>query len=245
MLIGAPAKYIDQIELTKSLGFDFAEINLISAANQSEWWASELKSGSILSLVAHGPIGSPVPDFNYTRRRYLPAVTRAIDVASRMDIHLLTFHFEMTESKNKDFRYGKKVSQIKELMEYGKKNGVVACLENEKESAEDMRTLISEIPDLNVTLDIGHANLSETPDHILQMIEVCGKNIRHVHCHDNLGGLPGVDDRHLPLGEGNIDFPSVFRSLKLIGYDATITLEINRDRAKSLRAVRKIIEGGI
>jgi sugar phosphate isomerase/epimerase len=49
-----------------------------------------------------------------------------------------------------------------------------------------------------------------------------GSDIAHVHFSDNRSS----NDHHMPLGVGNIDWENVVRTLKAIGYDETITLEV-------------------
>ncbi len=50
---------------------------------------------------------------------------------------------------------------------------------------------------------------------------------RKVQCaHDNTGGKSVKDDLHLALGEGSVDYRSIFRSLLEKGYDSTITMEV-------------------
>ena len=57
-----------------------------------------------------------------------------------------------------------------------------------------------------------------------------GIDIRHVHFSDNRGR----DDNHMPLGVGNINWKNAVKSLKSIGYDDTITLEVFCDDAAML-----------
>jgi hypothetical protein len=56
-------------------------------------------------------------------------------------------------------------------------------------------------------------------------IDVIGPLIRHVHVKD-------VDEAgtNVPLGEGTVDFPAVFATLRAIGYDGELVLETPRPR---------------
>ena len=63
---------------------------------------------------------------------------------------------------------------------------------------------------------------------ILTFIRRFNTRLRHVHVSDNLG----CRDDHLPVGEGQIDFPAVAAALNQIGYQGDLTFEIfteNRD----------------
>jgi sugar phosphate isomerase/epimerase len=50
--------------------------------------------------------------------------------------------------------------------------------------------------------------------------------LAHVHAHDNKGGS---GDLHLPIGAGNVDWPTMIRALKRANYNNTITLEVFTD----------------
>ncbi len=112
--------------------------------------------------------------------------------------------------------------------------GIVLCLENmfprsnSLVKPEDFTDVIERFPTLKLTLDTGHANIGSRGDSRFQrFVESFPQRIAHVHASDNFG----KDDNHLPIGVGNIDFQRIVRSLKAIGYDQTITLEIfARDR---------------
>jgi sugar phosphate isomerase/epimerase len=61
-----------------------------------------------------------------------------------------------------------------------------------------------------------------------------------MHVHDNRGGVRLEDDLHLPLGQGNIDYPAIFTELKLRGYDSTITMELKPEELnQSLTEIEK------
>ncbi|MBT8371602.1 MAG: sugar phosphate isomerase/epimerase, partial [Deltaproteobacteria bacterium] len=80
--------------------------------------------------------------------------------------------------------------------------------------------LSQEVSGLAVHLDFGHANIGR--DNHAVFCRQLGNNIRHVHFSDNRS----TGDHHMPLGVGNIDWTNAVNSLKAIGYDGTITLEV-------------------
>ncbi|MBR6735258.1 MAG: sugar phosphate isomerase/epimerase [Oscillospiraceae bacterium] len=86
-----------------------------------------------------------------------------------------------------------------------------------------------------VCLDVGHAFVSSKRD-INEWLDVLMPWISHVHVHDNTGDF----DRHLPLGDGNIDWESVLNRILDKSPDSTFTLE-NMECAGS---VRWLIEHG-
>jgi len=83
-------------------------------------------------------------------------------------------------------------------------------------------------PRLGLCLDVGHTSAStEIP--VENWISCLGSNISHVHIHNNYGH----EDRHLPLGEGNIDMDYVLTKILEISPNASFTIE-NRHAASSL-----------
>ena len=70
-------------------------------------------------------------------------------------------------------------------------------------------------------LDIGHAEMMGDYTNAVQMIEALGSHIQALHIHDN----DKWRDRHQIPFSMNIDFPSVVKALKGIGYKGYLTLE--------------------
>ncbi|MFK7765775.1 MAG: sugar phosphate isomerase/epimerase family protein [Mariniblastus sp.] len=78
-------------------------------------------------------------------------------------------------------------------------------------------------PRLKMTLDIGHLFcLSEIP--IATYIEKWADRLVNIHIEDMKAGV----HEHLMFGEGQIYFPPVIESLKSIGYDRGVHIELSR-----------------
>jgi len=78
---------------------------------------------------------------------------------------------------------------------------------------------------LGFCLDSGHAALGELGP--ARAARLAGRYLHSTHLQDNRG----VEDDHLPPGEGSIDWPAVFTALREIGYSRTLMLELT-DRAE-------------
>ena len=88
------------------------------------------------------------------------------------------------------------------------------------DSVSTCARILQEVPGLKMHLDFGHANLGR--DNGVDFCSHLGSHIKHVHFSDN----QGVEDDHMSLGDGNIDWGKAVSALKSIGYDETITLEV-------------------
>lgn len=69
-----------------------------------------------------------------------------------------------------------------------------------------------------ICLDLAHAHISGT--RISAWNESCFEAIRYYHLNDNFGRI----DEHLPLGDGNIEWPEIFSGLRR---DAGMLIEVD------------------
>ena len=74
-------------------------------------------------------------------------------------------------------------------------------------------------PNAGCLLDVAHTNA--TKEHLNLIIPKLKNRLMYVHLADNDGTQP----YHLPAGQGTIDFPAVFRSLRSIGYDNYVNVD--------------------
>jgi len=104
---------------------------------------------------------------------------------------------------------------------------------------DEIKQLFEAVPSkmLGLALDVAHANL--LPGGTQAWIDAFPEKIFHLHLSDN----DGVLDRHLPIGEGSIDFGLVFSQLDEIGFSGTATFEVGSEEnsVKSLKAIKKIL----
>ena len=116
--------------------------------------------------------------------------------------------------------------------------GLVLCIENLSERYYHFMPMFDKVPDLKMTLDIGHGQLLSRENTSFGFIENCFSRIEHIHVHDNRGGKSPKDDIHLPLGEGIVDYGRIFRLLAEKGYESTMTMEVKlADMAKTKDAI--------
>ena len=107
---------------------------------------------------------------------------------------------------------------------------VTICVENVTEQdPEIILSILRQVDDprLRMCLDVGHANL--TPVAPIDWLRTCAPYISHYHIHNNYGapkeGRRSWGDRHLALGDGNIDMEALLRAAEELTPDATAAIE--------------------
>jgi sugar phosphate isomerase/epimerase len=115
------------------------------------------------------------------------------------------------------------IEALKPIVETAASHGLTVVLENFKapfDRVSTFKTILAEVAGIKLHLDFGHANIGRNNHE--GFCRQLGEHIRHVHFSDNRSSA----DHHMPLGVGNIDWKNAVDSLKAIGYDETITLEV-------------------
>lgn len=120
------------------------------------------------------------------------------------------------------------------VMERAEGLGVRVAIENIVDTEPDhLRWLADEMghPLFGLCLDVGHRELfSELP--IAAWVEGMHPHLFELHLHDNHGKA----DEHLSIGDGTVDFGSLFQKLKELSIDPVYTVEAHSldDALKSL-----------
>jgi len=87
---------------------------------------------------------------------------------------------------------------------------------------------------LGIVLDIGHANLENQTDFFFDKLS---DKIVHIHVSDN----KGVDDDHLGIGYGAINYNLIAENLKKIGYSQRVIVESCDHVPESLTRLKKLL----
>jgi sugar phosphate isomerase/epimerase len=169
----------------------------------------ELSPSYDLEYSVHAPlsdvnIGAINPRM---RTAALGEVLEALDIAHRMNIDLMTVHpgfMSPLAVLDRDTAVQATKESLKAIDARGKDLGVRIALENMPEMPVSMAKVPEELlefmegTELGVCFDIGHAN---TVGNIPDFLSIKERFI-NMHVHDNVGDR----DRHMVIGEGNIDF---------------------------------------
>jgi sugar phosphate isomerase/epimerase len=92
-------------------------------------------------------------------------------------------------------------------------------------------------PLFGLTVDIGHVHCVETGP-IADYLRAWQTRIFNIHIEDMRKGI----HEHLRFGEGEIDFLPVLRTLREIGYDGCVNVELSRHSHMAPEMLRESFE---
>jgi sugar phosphate isomerase/epimerase len=252
MIIGAMNSpkndLVSEIRLFGEMDFDFVEITVEApSASADRVMARKQEVLDALhsynfGVLAHMPwyfsVAHPYP-------RIQDAINgefvRAFDAASAIGAKKVTLHSEFLPSgiHERGVHVAKTIETIKKLGKEAENRGMGLLVENFNAgsfSIKEFKILLSEVPELGMTLDVGHANTTDG-EGLNNYVAQFKKKIGHVHLHDN----DRRADSHLPLGAGKIDIPRAVAEIKSF-YDGTITLEVHSQDRDYLKISRDKLE---
>ena len=242
--LGGTARSSDDVVLLNELGLQFAEIPITNPEKFLSHIENyrNLRNDLGLYYLCHGPREGDPNNTDTLESTYLPKLRHILSIMPQMEMRLLTIHLWLDPRFVVPELIAYKVGFLKRVLQRAGDSDITVCIENLSENAEQMAPIFDALPFLNLTLDLGHAQLLSDQNTSFGFVEKFPDRIRHIHLHDNLGGDSQTDDLHLPVGKGAVDFDGIFRKLNQIGYNGTMTLELKPAEIKeSLGAVKQLL----
>jgi sugar phosphate isomerase/epimerase len=230
--IGGRAHTIDEIIQVCELNYPFVEINLddpVTIESQLDVLL-ELKEKYKIDYLAHYPNEGNPGDLKTLETVFVPKVKKLIEFSPQLEIKKGTLHFWMDKRWASEKVISEKIKLLSELVDHAEKFNLQLCLENLTARHDSFARYFAAIPNLKMTLDIGHGQLLSKENTAFGFMAHVFEKIEHIHVHDNLGGTGVKDDLHLPLGEGIVDYPKILSTLVEKGYHSTITMEVKPER---------------
>ena len=223
-----PSKSVyDEAESCGKAGFDFLDLT-IEGPGAAEIDADRLKpilDSYGLTVTGHTdpclPYAYPVQGI---RDACLKELERCAGIFSALGAAVMNIHpcYFCPPAMRKDI-VSFNIEALQAIVEMADSYGLAAVLENYKvpfDRVPTFKKLLAKVPGLKLHLDFGHTHFGK--DGHEAFCSELGEHIRHVHFSDNRGRA----DDHMPLGVGSVNWQRAVNSLKKIGYDDTITLEV-------------------
>lgn len=120
------------------------------------------------------------------------------------------------------------------------KAGIIAVAENVFETEPDFCLYLLESigsDNFKLALDTGHVNLYAQDTTVTDWIKAYGKNLHHLHIHNNFG----KNDDHSNLDNGTLNFKEIFAAIKQEDINPSFVLEMftEEDIRKSIKIFYK------
>lgn len=170
----------------------------------------------------------------YTRRGYnasddldrrVAATKQALDLAYSLGTPVVINHVGRVPSEAQGPEWDLMVEVLRDLGEYGSRNGAILCAETGSESGTDLKRLIDALPEGMLGVNLNPGNLVVNGFAAIEAAEALGPYVRHVHVKD------GVHDRargrgvEVQIGRGSVDFAALIGTLEEHGYRGYYTIE--------------------
>ena len=164
---------------------------------------------------------------------------KEVDMAASLGAETLVAHDGTLGLKLQE--ESEKLECCRNAVNYAISKGVRVVLENGTRSV--LENALAHVADLEICLDIGHANIAEGG--IEAFLDRLGTVIGHVHLADNYGQT----DDHLVPGDGYIsmeDWRGLFRTLRNAKFAGDLVLELNtpdpkRDAKRSREFIKYVL----
>jgi len=169
-----------------------------------------------------------------------------VELAHRLEAEYLVLHFGYHFSLFLDEVFQSLIKTFTPVVELAERYDIPIGIENMNKVHEDceivylgvtieeLSTVFHALPSkyLGLTLDVAHASL--LPGGSESFIKAFPDKIVSTHISDNDLKL----DRHLPVGEGKIDFRSIFELLMGIGFKGTLNIELKKNEERLISKQR-------
>ncbi|MFJ6658198.1 sugar phosphate isomerase/epimerase family protein [Streptomyces sp. NPDC091377] len=177
----------------------------------------------------HGPsLLDPAPE---DRARRVDLLIRAVRIAADLGAHAVhCFSGTLPDGTDPDTAWKRLADSLTPVLDAAATAGVPLAVEPEPghllATLADFHRLRHELGDpehLGLTLDLGHCQCLE-PLPPADCVRAAAPWLRHVQIEDMRRGV----HEHLPLGEGEMDFPAVLAALAGTGYQGLTVVELPR-----------------
>ncbi len=202
--------------------------------NMADYLEAVSKAGMTIKYT-HLPYDYPQTYDPEKMALYQTAIRRAIDLTSSLGAFSTALHAynDLTTDYDPIAEHQKSIEFLSPIIEYANRKNVKVALETMKGPghnaphklrgyATDYLDLIHLADDLGTGIcwDTGHAYLSM--QNIERALESIGNRLLMIHVDDNFGD----DDVHVPPFCGRVDFKTTVYTLRKIGYQGDMYLEV-------------------
>jgi sugar phosphate isomerase/epimerase len=223
--------------------------------------AAHLASSFGTEFTIHAPhVDSKIEDiridFSTNNAKNFIIMGKVFEIASKIGAKYIVVHPGHQNGSKKCFNFN--ILNLIKLCTVAEEYGATLLLENlfDRGGGNKIGVLPGEIyriiemvdsENLKINLDIGHAFIASTAYGLpMEDYFELGEYVYQMHLHDNFGTLESeatmFGDRHLPLGQGKINFEEVFKNMRKTNTRNLILEVKNSAREDTLKSLAQIRE---
>lgn len=213
-----------------------SEVDLFSNMKRIDGLNKIINEKNVFPIV-HGNFKSTLSsDLQELRLAAIEYTKKEIMIASKLSAPLIIHGGAIVEprlvKKAKQDALTYFLASIRELQEFAKKNGVELWLENLSNytknhpfyyiftTEEEFDYILSQVPEIKFFVDIGHLNIGNA-----NIYEIINKYIHRI-VGFSVSNNNGLQDQHISLERGTIDYIRVFQELSKHNWSGYIGIEI-------------------
>lgn len=258
MMTNPARDIVSEINTAHRMGFDYVELGMEIPEGHPDILRRNSKAiARALQAFGHPPVGHTAywfdlwSEYEEVRQAWLEVGRKYIDAAAllgcrRLNIHAPILHGMYGHMKSyREAALRNMAGSLRELVRHGRGRGITVMMENMPEPGymrlKEYTYIMDRVPGLGAHIDTGHAFVEGGMARVSSYIRAFRDRLEHIHFSDN----SGLEDEHVGIGHGAMDYPRVMRLLRRVRYDGTITLEIYSNRKElreSLKTVRAMEE---
>lgn len=216
------------LQMIKDAGFDSVFSNEYEMSRVSAIKEKAVQLGLDVEFL-HAPFRG-INDFWCAGLKYLPlkkTVVESIDSAAVNGIPVVVMHVDSGWNPPDICDVG--LNRFDSLVEYADGKGVKIAFENIRNfgTLAAMMQRYRSAENVGYCYDCGHEHCYTETVHFTELF---GSRILCTHIHDNVGrdGRDDPDD-HLMMFDGNIDYADMMARLRKVGFEGTLTVEIEKN----------------
>ncbi|HEY0550009.1 MAG TPA: sugar phosphate isomerase/epimerase family protein [Verrucomicrobiae bacterium] len=173
-------------------------------------------------------------------------VPKAADIASRLGIHLVTFHAGFLPQDEKDPAYVKMHHRLELIADVFAAKNIDVAFETGQETAPVLVEFLKKLGRKNVGVNFDPANIILYDNgNPIEALRDLGAWLKQVHIKDGTRTkLPGTWGEEVVTGTGEVPWDEFFATLKQLNFDGSccIEREAGGSRVEDIRAARRLIE---
>ena len=190
-----------------------------------------------------------------SRQRGLDAIRRGLEAAAVLGAEDIMLPFSAKTEYSRQEGRRNIIAGLRDAIALGRKAGIYVSIEHFPKAeapfvvASEVLEATDAVPDLWVTFDSG--NVFTGGDDPSQAFLAHRDRLRHVHFKDwhrlppGRGRVPGLDGNSYEdalIGEGDIDYPALLRTMIASGYDRYIDIEYTGTKYSGEEATRRALD---